>query len=644
MNRLVLGVIGHVDHGKTALVQALTGMETDRLPEEKERGISITLGFAYFANGNNEIEIVDMPGHERFIRTMVSGATGINSVLLVVAANEGIKPQTREHVDIAALLGIRRAVVALSKADLVKPSTVTAVAQQVCTLLREAGIQAQEPIPTSCKTGEGIEVLRAALLDQLRDPVAREDRGFAWLPIDRVFSAAGYGTVVTGTLRHGKIEAGDELELLPSGKLVRVRALQTHRTSVNLAHPGQRVAVNLRGIEAAAVGSGHSLITKGLLPASNWLSAELRLTGGASRTMRNGDRLFMLFGTSQAEARIRLLDREVLERGETCVAQLCCRLPISVPAREHFILRTFSPPETLAGGRVLDPQAGRLRRHASAELKRLNYLACEALEDCLSFELHACAESGRTVNELARLVGLSPGRTVERLKHLPVQIGRDGTVVTDSVLDSVVRKVRDVLHEQAATEKPGLSIAQLNAELGRNIATGVIKIGVASLTSRGDVRQEAGQLHLVQLQEDQDRTRQENDLAAKLAAELLAAGFAPPDPKSIFAENQKARRVLGRLVREGILVRVIDQVQKREFLFHREVIHDAQMRLEPKLAKCPGLRVSEASSLLGISRKYCIPLLEYFDAVRYTRRVGDRRVLTRNAATDELPASSRNKS
>ena len=352
----------------------------------------------------------------------------------------------------------------------------------------------------------------------------------------------------------------------------------------------------------------------------------------------------MLFGTSQTEARVRLLDREVLERGETCVAQLYCPLPISVPAREHFILRTFSPPETLAGGRVLDPRVGRLRRYATAELNRLRYLAGEAPEDCLLFELRVCGESGRRVEELAGLVGLSPARTAELLKHLPVQIGRDGTVVLRSALDRVVQSIRHILDEQNAAERPGLSLAQLNAQLGPNIAMGVIEIGVASLTTSGDIRQESGQLHLVRPEEDRDRTRQEDDLATKLAAGFFKAGFAPPDAKLIFAENQKAQRVVGRLVREGILVRVIDQVQKREFFFHREVIRDAQMLLEPKLAKSPGLLVSDASSLLGISRKYCIPLLEYFDGVRYTRRVGDRRVLARNVATDEPPATSRNNS
>jgi selenocysteine-specific elongation factor len=643
MKRLVLGVIGHVDHGKTALVRALTGMETDRLPEEKRRGISIALGFAYLAGPNMEIEIVDMPGHERFVRTMVSGATGIDCVLLVVAANEGIKPQTREHVDIAALLGIRRAVVAISKVDLVESDAAKAVAHEACVLLRAAEIHAAEPIPTSSRTGEGIESLRGALLDQLTIPVVREDRGFAWLPIDRAFSLAGYGTVVTGTLRHGGIATGDELELVPSGKPVRIRSLQVHRTSITSAQPGQRVAVNLRGIEAAAIVSGHALGTKGLLPASGWISVELRLANGASRTLRNGARLLMQFGTSQVEVRVRLLDRDVLERGETCFGQLCCAAAISVPAREHFILRTPSPLETIAGGRVLDPQAARLRRHVASVLQRLRHLAGGIPDDWLSYELQAAAGSGRAVNALARLVGLSPAKTVERLKRLSVQIAADNIVVAQSTHNIVVERVQSVLRDYATAQKPALSLAQLGAELGRNVSAGVIEIAVASLIARGEVRQDGGRLRLVRPEHDRNRARQEDELAARLAGRLLDAKLAPPDAKSIFAENPQTRQVVARLVRDGTLVRAIDRAEKREFLFHREVIRSAQTVLEPNLAKLPGLLVSDVSLLLGISRKYCIPLLQHLDAVRFTRRVGDRRVLARAVApADQSTASSTN--
>jgi selenocysteine-specific elongation factor len=253
---MVAGVIGHVDHGKTALVRALTGMETDRLVEERRRGISIALGFAHFTSDDGVIDLIDMPGHERFVRTMIAGATGVDAVLLIVAANEGIKPQTVEHVDIAVLLGVRRAVIAVSKADLVSEQEAAAVARQTAAFAARVGLVATAPILTSATAGRGVGALKHALASAVREGAAPEDDGFPYLPVDRAFSLAGYGTVVTGTLRRGTLAVGDEVAAMPSALRVRVRALQVHGAAVRMASPGQRVAVNLRGVEPAQVRRG----------------------------------------------------------------------------------------------------------------------------------------------------------------------------------------------------------------------------------------------------------------------------------------------------------------------------------------------------------------------------------------------------
>ncbi len=370
LRRLVVGVIGHVDHGKTALVRALTGMETDRLPEEKRRGISIALGFAHLRHDGAEIDLIDMPGHERFVRTMIAGATGIDAVLLVVDAREAVKPQTAEHVAIAGLLGITEAVLAVSKCDLVTAEQAVATAAEGATLLRSVGLAVEGPVLTSASTGAGLDGLRGLLSRVAARTEPRGERGFAWLPIDRAFSIAGHGTVVTGTLRCGRLSSTDVLELLPEGTALRVRAVQVHRETVLAALPGQRVAVNLRGVQAAALSRGQALATPGIIRPANWIGVSLRSLPDAP-SLPSGALLTLLAGSSECESRLRLLDRDVLEAGASCVAQLHCHTGVALPAREPFVLRSTAPQMTVGGGRVLDPNMRRLRRKEATRLQRL---------------------------------------------------------------------------------------------------------------------------------------------------------------------------------------------------------------------------------------------------------------------------------
>jgi selenocysteine-specific elongation factor len=317
VTRLVVGVIGHVDHGKTALVRALTGEDTDRLPEEKQRGISIALGFAHLKVGSDTgIDLIDMPGHERFVRTMISGATGIDAVLLVVAANEGRKPQTVEHVDIAGLLGLRRAVVAISKTDLVSPEEAMRVADDAVRLLTRSGLDPLPPVMTSALQENGIEDLRGALKALAAKQGPRAADGVAFLPIDRAFSITGHGPVVTGTLRGAAITAGEALELLPLRRMVRVQAVQVHGARVTTAAPGERVAINLRDIEIGELQRGMALTAPDTLALSDWLTISIRAVDGAP-PLKNGMRVRALFGTDESDARLRLLDRDVLEAGQS---------------------------------------------------------------------------------------------------------------------------------------------------------------------------------------------------------------------------------------------------------------------------------------------------------------------------------------
>ena len=618
VRRLLIGVIGHVDHGKTALVRALTGTETDRLPEEKRRGISIALGFAHLRAGGAEIDLVDMPGHERFVRTMVGGATGIDAVLLVVDAREGVKPQTVEHVAIAGLLGIGQAVLAVSKCDLVSVAAAEAAGRDAAALLLRAGVAAGGPILTSAVTGEGMETLRAALAEASLRTAAREDRGFAWLPIDRAFSLAGHGTIVTGTLRCGRLSAMDPLELLPRGTALRMRGIQVHRQAVPAALPGQRVAVNLRGIEAGSLHRGEALATPGLLRPAAWIGVSLRLLDDAP-ALRSGAVLMLLAGSLEEEARLRLLDRDRLEPGASCVAQLLCRPPVALPAREPFILRATAPQATLGGGRVLDPAMLRLRRGQTAPLERLAHVTPEA---ALLAEIEAAGTAGRPLASLARLTGLAPPRVQAVLRNTPV-ISAGSVVLTREHADRVASAVERLVVASPA----GLSRGQMLAVLPRRTAAEAVGAALARFLAEGWLRQEGGIYRRRDAARERARALDETALAERIAALLLRARLSPPDAKAVLSAHPAARSAVERLLREGVLVRTLDRVQKREILFHRETIREAQATLAPHLARAPGLLLGEAGAILGVTRKFAVPLLEYFDAIQFTRRAQDRRML-----------------
>ncbi len=618
MNRLLLGVIGHVDHGKTALVRALTGMETDRLAEEQRRGISIALGFAHLPlPGGAVVDLVDMPGHERFVRTMIAGATGMDAVLLVVSAAEGIKPQTVEHVDIAGLLGLRQAVVAVTKADLVPAAQAEAVGRDAAAIAAAAGLQVREPVVTSAVGRAGLVALQEAIQAALAATPPPEDAGFPYLPIDRAFSLAGHGTVVTGTLRRGSLVRGAELEAVPAGLAMRVRGLQVHGAAVAEAAPGQRVAVNLRGVEPAAVPRGMALTAAGLLMPSDWLSVALQAVASAP-PLANGARLRLLFGTSEVDVRLRLLDRDALAPGGAALAQLRCSPAVALPARERFILRLASPAQTVAGGRVLDPQTVRQRRHAPGVLARLRALLGAGPDEIVRAEVVLAGEAGVSLRRLARLAGVAPAPAAAALAGAVVL--RSGTAVAAEALGRVMQRAVAALQPHP----DGLS----REALGRMLpAAGgaVLDEALLRLGQSGAVRQERGLVRVVQAAREQDRADAEAATARRLLALLRQGGLTPPDPDAL-APDKNTRRLLDRLVREGAVVKASDRVQQRDLYFHPDAVDAARRQLAPHL-RAPGLLVREAGELLGISRKFSVPLLEHLDAVRFTRRVADRRVL-----------------
>ncbi|MEH3116114.1 MAG: selenocysteine-specific translation elongation factor [Methylorubrum populi] len=621
---LLVGVIGHVDHGKTALVRALTGTDTDRLKEEKQRGVSIVPGFALLrpAGEEGEIDLIDLPGHERFVRAMVSGATGMRAVLLAVDAREGLKPQTIEHLEIARLIGVRRGVVALTKCDLVGPEAIAARTAEVAGIAARAGLEAVTVVPTSVVAGTGLGDLDAALAALLRAAPAARDDGFPYLPVDRVFARPGFGTVVTGTLRRGRLSVGDRVAVMPGGAVATVRGLQIHGRPVQSAELGRRTAVALRGVERADLHRGQALAAPDLLEAGRWIDVGLSAVAGAD-PLPSGTRARLLAGTAEVSVRLRLLDRDVLEPGQTAPAQVQAEEDVAVPAREPFILRSDAPPATIAGGRVLDPLSRRRRRNDARVLAELAVLAEGRPKEILAARLAREGAAGAPLIDLARLVGIAPDRVRRGLAEIGAREigdrflgGPAFATLRAALLDALGRHHRDHPMEH------GLTLDRLARAVRQD--EGIVSAALRDLVGTREAVQ-AGPLFR---RADFDPARNETEHVRALEALFRKGGLTPPDESEAVGRDLRRQQALKYLLASGTLIRAVDRVQKRAILFHREAIQTGRTRLAAEFGtEAPGFLAKEAGAALGISRKFSIPLLEHLDAVRFTRRIGDRRVI-----------------
>jgi len=626
LKTLLVGVIGHVDHGKTALVRALTGVETDRLKEERDRGVSIVAGFALLTSEQGEIDLVDLPGHERFVRAMISGATGMRAVLLAVDAKEGIKPQTVEHLEIARLIGVRRGVLALTKADLATPETIAARAAEITAAASRAGIAAGPVIATSTLTGAGVPDLARALSALLADAEPGTDDGFPYLPVDRVFTRPGFGTVVTGTLRRGPLAVGDTLEIVPGGRSAVVRSLQIHGRPVERAEPGRRTAVALRGVGLDEIARGDALTGPGLLAPSQWLDVVLTAAASAGSPLAGGSACRLLFGTTEVEARLRLLDRDVLEPGATAPAQLHLAEPVTVPAREPFVLRLDSPAETVAGGRVLDPVSRRRRRHDARVLADFIALTSGRPTDAMAVRLSQAAAAGATLPDLARAAGTGTERAQQMLAASGAREIGDryiGAPAFAALRTGALAAL--TAHHRDNPMEHGIAVERLAKLLSLPEAlTGLV---LRDLAGTGGTVQTGA----LWRRSDFDPARNESETARKLEQLFRRAGLTPPDEAEAVGRDVRRREALTYLVGAGTVIRAIDRVQRRAVLFHREAVAVARTRLAEAFpnATTPetGFLAREAGAALGISRKFSIPLLEHLDAVGFSRRTGDRRVI-----------------
>ncbi len=620
MKNIIVGTAGHIDHGKTTLVKALTGIDADRLQEEKRRGITIDLGFAHLPlTPDTRLGFVDVPGHERFVRNMLAGAGGIDLVLLVVSAEESIKPQTREHFDICRLLGIRQGIVVITKCDLVPHDLVDLVQLEIEEFVEGSFLQGAPIVPVSASTGAGLEALRSALKGAAARVPPRNPLSPARLPIDRAFSMRGFGTVVTGTLLTGTLQRDQELEILPLQRLLRVRSLQVYGSPAARAEAGTRTAVNLPDIDVQAIQRGMVLAEKGGFDSTRSVDCLVELLPSA-RPLKNRAPVHFHSGSAAIQARVRFFHNADLEPGCSSMARLSFAEPAVLAPGDRFILRQFSPVVTIGGGSVLDIHPPAERRTSRIEA-RLQILA-GADEVAKAALLIAESAHGISAEDLARRLGLRSKESLAlaRAAHAIVIDGPHWIVTRnwlDTERDRLVSAVR--AHHAEAPLSPGLSKHDLKARVLPQVPAFLFDAalsGIAELTVEGEVVRHRS--HRVTLSGDEEAARQ------TIAGAFRSAGLTVPDVAQVLAQtgldSNRSQTLMRQLLKERILIRV-----SADLVFHEAALSDLKRQLATR--RNQPFTVSVFKEWTGISRKYAVPLLEFLDREHVTLRNGDSRVV-----------------
>jgi selenocysteine-specific elongation factor len=627
---VVVGTAGHIDHGKTSLVKALTGTDTDRLPEEKARGITIDLGFAFLEEPDGlTIEIVDVPGHERFVKNMLAGVGGIDLAMLIIAADEGVMPQTREHLAICSLLRVRTGLVVLTKTDTVEADWIELVRDDVAGLVRGTFLEEAPVVAVSAKTGAGLDELRVTLRSLAATVPQRGTEHLARLPIDRVFTIKGFGTVVTGTLAAGALGVEDRVEVFPRGLVAKVRGVQTHGRPVERALAGQRTAVNLQGLERAAVERGDVIGHAGTLLASTLVDGTLELLPEAPRPLKTRDRVRLHAGTSEIMARVLLFETNELAPGGHAFARFRLEAPLVALPGDRFVVRSYSPIVTIGGGTLLDVDPARMRLKAPARVAHLRTLETGSPEQVVEEHVRHAGLAGIRLGALAARVpfGSVQGRALlEALLAAGrvVAIDRDWFVHADSVarLQGLIVTTLERFH-RAQPLRPGMSREELRGR-GGGADERVFAHVLAALDAQGTVRVDRDKVrlgsHEVRLSAEQQTAMD------RVEREFREAQASPPSPAEALGRaglrGDEEHDLFQVLIESRRLVRV-----KESLFFHAEALESIQEKLVALLRERKEIGPGDIKDLLGISRKFAIPLLEFFDARRVTARVGERRVL-----------------
>jgi selenocysteine-specific elongation factor len=633
MKQIVLGTAGHIDHGKTALIKALTGIDTDRLKEEKQRGITIELGFAFLVLPSGlRIGIVDVPGHEKFVKHMVAGAWGIDLVALVVAADEGIMPQTREHLDICRLLGVKKGLVVVSKIDLADPELVQLIAEEVGELVAGTFLEGAPVVNISALTGEGIPQLLTTL-DKLANEIqGRTSEGLFRLPIDRVFTMRGFGTVVTGTLVSGSVSVGDTVQIIPSVREGKVRGIQVHNEIVQTAKAGQRTAINLQGIGKSHINRGDVLIYPHTITPTYMVDVYLEHLPNSPRPLRNRRKQRFHIGTSSTLSTIVLLDREELAPGESGFVQLRFEKPVVAFPQDRFVIRGSSAIQTLGGGVVIDSHPDKHKRLARDVLAGLAILRDGEEKEVLTHHLASSGVRGMALKELRERVNIPSDRLSKLLGGLMVKgeivaiDGDDGRFLHHLGYEQLKKEALSYIlefHEKYPL-RPGPSKEEVKSKLPKTVEAKLFQHILKELVDLKEVLVEKDKLrlstHRVSLRDDQER------LKNKVERLFAQGGLQSPSIKELASklstDESEVRNVVRLLVEEGVMIRA-----KEDLYFHAEAVEKLKAELIQFLRAHHEITTAEFKELTRVSRKYAIPLIEYFDNSKVTIRVGEKRLL-----------------
>jgi selenocysteine-specific elongation factor len=631
MSHLVVGTAGHIDHGKSTLVQALTGIDPDRLKEEKARGITIELGFAHATVGDARIAFVDVPGHERFVRTMLAGVGGVDFIMLIVAADESVMPQTREHFDICRLLHVPDGCVVVTKADAADADTRALVALEAADLVRGSFLEGKPLVTVSARTGEGLDTLRDVLASAAARARTRPEGGAVRLPIDRVFTMRGFGTVVTGTLTAGLVRVGDELALLPGDRIVKVRGIQVHGEAHESVGAGHRSAINLGGVESSEVARGQTLAAPGSVAVTRRADVRIDLLPGP-RALRHGARLHLHHGTSEVLGRISVAgpDQAEVSAGGTALARLRLEAPAVLTRGDRFILRSYSPPVTIGAATVLDPAPTRPGIRSEAGLRRIRELAGASPAEAFAAMVRDRGLRGVPVRDAVARAGIGPGTVdieIARLEQAGVVVRVGDRLVSATALAAAGDQVLGLVKAFHASHP-------ISEGLPREEARTRVFTGVEPAIFEAAMRRLAAARAIV----DRERLALPSHKAALPGGDATVAaveaayrgvGITPPDRAAIAERAGLTEAVTeaatAYLIRQKVLLRL------DVLVVHREALEGLKREMAALKAAGGGgvvtIDVTQFKDRYGISRKYAIPLLEYLDRERVTRRVGDARVL-----------------
>jgi selenocysteine-specific elongation factor len=631
MRHVIAGTAGHIDHGKSALVRSLTGTDPDRLKEEQVRGITIDLGFAHLNLGDVQVGFVDVPGHEKFVKNMLAGVGGIDFVLLVVAADESIMPQTREHFDICRLLGVSSGIVVINKTDLVDPEMLELVIEEVAENVAGSFLEKAEIIPVSAKTGEGIDRLKQAIHDLAMEMRPRPSNRLLRLPVDRAFSIRGFGTVLTGTLTSGEIQKDQEIELVPGGLTAKVRGIQVHGEMTPRAMAGQRTAVNLQGVDLAQVERGMVITIPRTFKSTQILDVRLALLPSA-KPLKNLVKVRFHQGTLEVLARVALIGQDTIAPGETAYAQLRLDSPVFCLHGDAFIIRRFSPTITIGGGLILHPNPSKHKSTDTQTLVALQGLDQGDLSEKIPVLLATAAKRAIDMHELNALLGLP----VPEVNKICVNLAKSGKIVLlpaaspililPHIIKSLQKETLDQITEfhKANVLQKGISKEELRKRFYDDLPIEVFRYCLEGLAEKQQITfmEDAVSLYgrEVQLSPEGEKIRELIETAVKDAGfqSLSLSDF----QSSIPSNPEEIRRIFFWMIKEKILVKLSE-----DLVYHKSTLEGMKQQIKAKFTPGSKFGVAEFKDLFDITRKHAIPLLEYLDRERFTRRVGNDRVL-----------------